>query len=74
MSNVIPIGAVTHVDLDPDEILENAKGEFTAVVVLGLDGEGNSCFLSSVADGGEVIWLLEKCKQYLLMEDMGGDE
>ena len=69
MNNVIPIGGITYQDIDPDEILENAKGTFTDVLVLGMDEDGVACFLSSLGDGGDIIWLLEKCKQHLLMDD-----
>ena len=66
--NVIPIGGIEFQDVEPDLILENSKGEFEAVVVLGFDREGNTCYLSSINDGADILWLLEKCKKFLLMD------
>lgn len=64
--NVIPLGNITKLDLPVDRVLEAAKGRMDGVVLLGYDDEGDLYFASSYADGGEVLWLLEKCKQRLL--------
>jgi hypothetical protein len=67
MSNVIPLGNITRLDLPTDRILENAKGTCTdGVVILGFDAAGELYFASSIADGGAVIWLLEQAKMALL--------
>ncbi len=66
MSNVIPLGCITRLDLPPDRILEAAKGKMQSVVIIGFDAEGQEYFASSVADGGTVMWLLERCKKALL--------
>jgi len=66
MGNVIPIGGVTNLDLPPDLILDSAKGKMAGVVLLGYDEDGELYFASSYADGGDVLWLLEKCKQALM--------
>lgn len=66
MSNVIRLPCVTTLDLDPDVILEEAAGKLKTVVILGYDQDGEEYFASSVADGGTVIWLMEKCKKALL--------
>jgi len=63
---VIPFGGVTKLDLDPDLVLENCKGEFEGVVLLGWDKNGELFFSSTYADGGTVLWLLEQCKVRLL--------
>ena len=66
MSNVIPFTGITKLDLDPDIVLENNKGKLEGVVILGYDKEGNEYFASTYADGGDVLWLLERCKLNLL--------
>lgn len=66
MSNVIPLGGITRLDLPVDRVLEAAKEQLDSVVILGYDKEGKQYFASTFADGGEVIWLLEMCKKQLL--------
>lgn len=66
MTNVIPLGNITRLDLLPDDVLERAKGEMEGVILIGWDNEGELYFSSTYADGGTVLWLLEKTKQKLL--------
>ena len=66
-SNVIPLGDITSLDIPADMILENAKGNFPdGVMLIGFDEGGELYFASSIADGGTVLWALEKAKQALL--------
>lgn len=65
--NVIPLGNITRLDLPPERVLENAKARIGAgVVVIGWKEDGGLYFSSSIADGGEVLWLIEKAKKELL--------
>jgi len=65
--NVITLGNVTRTDLPVDRVLEAAKGKIEGgVVLLGWDKDGELYFASSIADGGEVVWLMEKAKLALL--------
>ena len=75
MSNVIPFSGITRLDLDPDIVLEEAKGKLEGFVIAGHDKEGNEYFASTYADGGDVLWLLERMKLRLLMvvEEMNND-
>jgi hypothetical protein len=57
---------ITRLDLDPDRVLDAAKGKLQGVVVLGFDKDGNFYASGSYADGGTLLWLLEACKQRLL--------
>ena len=67
---IIPFGGITYLDLPTDRILEEAKGDCSdGVVIIGFDDEGELYFASSMADGGEVIWLLELAKKRLLEQD-----
>ena len=68
MSNVIPINCVTRLDIDPDIVLDAAKKlNLTDVVIMGYYPDGSEYFASSVADGGTVLWMMERSKK-LLME------
>lgn len=65
--NVIPFGGITRLDLPVDAVLDSAKESVAGgVVVIGYDKEGELYFAASMADGGDVIWLLEKAKKALL--------
>lgn len=73
MGKVIPLNCVTRLDLPVDRVLEGAKGNLEGVVILGYDNEGNEYFASTYADGGDVLWLLERCKIKLLTIADGED-
>jgi len=60
---IIPFGGITRLDVPVDKVLDAAKDWCAeSVVVIGWDRNGEFGFASSAADGGEVIWLLEKAK------------
>jgi hypothetical protein len=65
VSEVVHIGCVTRLDLQPDQILESAVGKVSDVVVIGFDNDGDLYFASSKADGGDALWLLELAKRKL---------
>lgn len=69
MSNVIPIGGVTKLDLNADVVLENTKGKLEGFVIAGYTTEGEEWFASTYAEGGTALWLLERCKKILLEQD-----
>lgn len=64
--NVIGLPIVTKLDIDPDRVLREALGKCECVILLGYDKEGQEYFCSSVADGGSILWLLERFKKQLL--------
>lgn len=66
MGELIPLGGVTSLDISPDIVLENNKGQLKSVLIIGWTHEGELLTASSQADGGEVLWLLELCKQRLM--------
>lgn len=72
MGEVVSFRGVTSLDLDPDQVLENNKGEFKHVVILGYDHDDKFIFASSMADGGDVVWMLElaKLKLYKITGDI----
>lgn len=76
--NVIPIGGITKLDLDPDQVLEAAKGKLESVIIIGWtksaendEYEEDEFFASSIACGGECLWLIERFKKALLRDDEG---
>lgn len=65
--NVVDFPGITTLDMAPERILEVArKANLSDVVILGYDQAGDEWFASSVADGAEVLWLLERLKLQLL--------
>lgn len=64
--NVIYLGCLTKLDLPVERVCDMAKDKMEHVVLMGWDKDGELYFASTFADGGEVLWLLEKCKQALL--------
>lgn len=66
MTNVVPFNGITRLDLDPERVLEAARGQLTGVVIMGYARDGSEYFASSYADGGDVLWLLERSKLKLL--------
>lgn len=66
MSEILRYPGITPHDWDPDQLLEQAAGKLDECVIVGFDKEGQFYFDSSKADGGAVLWLLEKAKKALL--------
>jgi len=59
---------VTRLDTDPVLVLREAieSGKLKNVVIMGYDEDEEEYFASSIADGGTVIWLMERLKLQLL--------
>ena len=66
MGEVIDLPCITRLDLPPDKVLQKAMGELKNVVIAGFTKDGDEYFSSSVADGGAVLWLIERLKKQLL--------
>jgi len=66
MGKVIPMNGLTKLDLPIDRVLDDAKGELEGVILIGYDKEGEEYFASTYADGGEILWLIERLKKRLL--------
>lgn len=64
--NVVRFPGVTRLDIDPDQVLQEAIGQLEGVVIAGCTKDGEHYFASSYADGGETLWLLEACKKRLM--------
>lgn len=60
---------------NPDNVLEQAVGEYESVLILGWNRDGNLDVRSSsnLVDGGDLLWLVEKFKFNLLAGDYSGE-
>ena len=65
-AKVIPYTGITRLDLEPDQVLESAKGELAGLVIVGFTVEGDEYFASTYADGLTVNWLLDRAKTRLM--------
>lgn len=66
MGEVVELSVITKLDLDPDRVLKKVLGKLTEVVIMGFDKDGDEYFASSVADGGSVLWHIERAKHKLM--------
>ena len=67
MGEVVEGNFITRLDIPAERILQKAlEAGLETVVITGYDADGNEYFASSVADGGETLWLLERAKKQLL--------
>lgn len=66
MGELLQFDGVTRLDINPDNVLTNATGKLKGVVVIGYTHDGGEFFASSYADGGDVLWHLERAKKALL--------
>ena len=64
---VVVLPVVTTLDLPTQRVVQAAlDAELQSAVVMGWDANGELYFASTMADGGDVLWLMEKCKVLLL--------
>jgi len=66
LGEVVEFTGYTYLDIPPDRVLENCKDLLDSVVLIGYTKEGEEFFSSSIADGADVLWLLERAKLKLL--------
>lgn len=67
MSNVIELDVVTRLDIPCERALRRAaEADLQSVIVIGRDKDGELFFSSSMADGGDVLWLMEIAKKELI--------
>jgi hypothetical protein len=63
MGKLIKYNGITRLDLPVQQILDTASEGLDhkeGIVILGYDKEGETYFASSLADGREVLWLLQR--------------
>jgi hypothetical protein len=67
MGDVVVLPVVTCLDLPPERVLQAAlEAGLTEVIIVGYAADGSEYFASSVGDGGDVLWHLERAKLRLL--------
>tara|TARA_R110000868_G_scaffold218849_1_gene469662 strand:+ start:3216 stop:3446 length:231 start_codon:yes stop_codon:yes gene_type:complete len=66
--NVVRLrGLITKLDLPVAQILDGAaEHDLQSIVLMGYRQDGTEYFASTIADGGEVLWLMERLKKRLL--------
>lgn len=65
---VVPFPGITTLDADPANILRFAMTEnFQRVLVIGLLDDGSLYTASSTADGGTLLWDMERTKHRLML-------
>ncbi len=74
MPNVIPFNAFTRNDVDPDIVLEGAKGQLKQVLVLGVCENGDLYAAASTADKGKLLYAAKVFEMKLMMGDFDGSE
>lgn len=65
-ASIARLGCVTRLDLSADEILTANIGKFDGVVLVGYTADGEVRTVSSYADGGNVLWLMEVLRNRLM--------
>lgn len=67
VDNVTVLPVVTSLDLGAERVLTAAlKAQLQGAIVLGVNADGQLYFASSYADGGTVLWWMEKAKLALM--------
>ena len=67
LDNVVILPVVTRLDVPAERVLNAAlDADLDGVVVIGKQKDGGYYFSSSLADGGDVLWLLEWAKLALM--------
>ena len=61
---------------NPDNVLEQAMGRYTDVLIIGwdVDGELDARATIGLKDGGDLLWLIEAFKFKLLSGEYQGEE
>ena len=63
VTNVVTLPVITTLDLEAERVLEGAiNSTLQSCIVLGYDADGEFYFSSTMADGGDALWLLEMAK------------
>jgi hypothetical protein len=65
--NIEYLPCVTKLDLPVERVIEGLRiANLSEIVICGYDMDGDLYFASSKADGGDILWVLEQCKNALM--------
>jgi len=74
-AKILPFTGGTTDDIDADTVLENNKGEYECVIIIGYTKMGAERLVSSTGDSALMVWLLERAKKTILEHaDLDDDE
>ena len=76
MGDVVTWPHPTRLDVPVERIIQGAvDANLESIVVAGYTAGGEEYFAASIADGGTVLWLIERMKMKLLAvpDEMTGD-
>lgn len=66
-ADIVEFDGFTKLDIPAERVLRKALEQgLESAVIIGYDRDGDEYFAASIADGGTVLWLLERCKAKLL--------
>lgn len=66
--SVVNFTGVTRLDLPPNKILQEAiDANLESVFVIGYTSSEELYMSSSKADGGELLWIIERAKHHLML-------
>ena len=69
MGDVVNLGVKTKLDLPPEKVLGRAlEAGMTEVVICGIAADGSEYFASSVANGADTHWHLQRAMHHLMKQ------
>lgn len=69
MAKILEFDGITGLNLEPDKVLEEAKGCLESVLILGRDKDGDLFVASSSSDGAQALWDVEDFKYRMFNGD-----
>jgi len=73
-AKILPFTGDTTEDIDADTVLENNKGEYECVVIVGYTKMGAERLVSSTGDSALISWLLMRANKVVLESADVNDE
>lgn len=68
MADVVNFTGITTLSLTAERVLQSAMdAALSEVIVIGVTEDGDEYFASSNADGGFVVWHMERAKHKLML-------
>lgn len=66
-ADIVELKCVTSLEIPPDRILNRAiESGLKSVIIIGETEDGQEYFCSSIANGPDVVWQIERAKLRLL--------
>jgi hypothetical protein len=73
-AKILPFTGETMEEIDADTVLENNKGEYECVVIVGYTKMGAERLVSSTGDSALISWLLMRANKVVLESADVNDE